>query len=113
MDQLDKEADVIGHNIIDVLKKHENDILEVLRQHYYEDDEELAESLLDIEIDMWYDDNPKDVTSLDVRFSDLDSTYSGNLYINNKIVGDYTTKDSVTLEKAFPQFDWEAYWNAE
>lgn len=116
MEQLDKEADIIGDKIIDVIQSHEEDIYDILRQHYYEeieDDEELAESLLDIEIDMWYDDDPKDVTSLDVRFSDLDSTYSGNLYINNKIVGDYTTKDSVTLEKAFPQFDWKAYWNEE
>ena len=116
MEQLDKEADIIGDKIIDVIQSHEEDIYDILRQNYYEeieDDEELAESLLDIEIDMWYDDNPKDVTSLDVRFSDLDSTYSGNLYINNKIVGDYTTKDSVTLEKAFPQFDWKAYWDAE
>lgn len=116
MEQLDKEADIIGDKIIDVIQSHEEDIYDILRQHYYEeieDDEELAESLLDIEIDMWYDDDPKDVTSLDVRFSDLDSTYSGNLYINNKIVGDYTTKDSVTLEKAFPQFDWKDYWDAE
>lgn len=116
MEQLDKEADIIGDKIIDVIQSHEEDIYDILRQNYYEeieDDEELAESLLDIEIDMWYDDDPKDVTSLDVRFSDLDSTYSGNLYINNKIVGDYTTKDSVTLEKAFPQFDWKAYWDAE
>ena len=114
MEQLDKEADIIGDKIIDVIQSHEEDIYDILRQHYYEeieDDEELAESLLDIEIDMWYNDNPKDVTSLDVNFSDLDTTYRGNLYINNKIVGDYTTKDSVVLEKTFPQFDWDAFWD--
>ena len=32
-----------------------------------------------------------------------------SIYIDNKIVGDYTTKDSIALEEAFPQltFNWD------
>ena len=54
-------------------------------------------------IDMWYGDKPEQVTRLDCFFSDLDMVTRGNLYIGNKMVGDYTTDDSTEIEKYFPQ----------
>lgn len=60
-------------------------------------------------IDFWYGDKLADVTKIDISFSDCDCVYRGNVYINNKIVGDYTCSDSVLLEKKFPQlhFNWD------
>ena len=61
-----------------------------------------------VNIDMWYGNKIEEVTKIDVRFYD-NGEYRGNIYINNKIVGDYTAKDSIELEKAFPQltFNWD------
>ena len=41
-----------------------------------------------INIDMWYNDKPEQVTGLDIYFNDLGVFYSGNLCIFGKIVGD-------------------------
>ena len=62
-----------------------------------------------VNIDMWYNDNIEKVTSINISFYDNSGEYRGNIYINNKIVGDYTAKDSIELEKAFPQltFNWD------
>ena len=61
-----------------------------------------------VNIDMWYGNKIEEVTSIDVRFYD-NGEYRGNIYIDNKIVGDYTAKDSISLEEAFPQltFNWD------
>ena len=115
IEQLDKEADIIGNKIIDIIQSHEEDIYDILRQHYYEgyeDNEELSESLRDIEIDMWYNDPIDEIYKIDMSFSDADLEYRGNLYNKEgKAIGDFTTKDSVALYDAFPQFNWDAYFN--
>lgn len=53
-------------------------------------------------LDMWYDDQPLDTTTqtADCFFSDLDCCYRGNIYnANGQPIGDYTSTDSVTIEK--------------
>lgn len=59
-------------------------------------------------IDMWYGDDHKDADKIDIRFCDSDCKYRGNIWKNGKIIGDYSTADSLALEKAFPQlfFNW-------
>ena len=57
-----------------------------------------------MKIDIWHKDekfNIKDITRVDCFFSDLDCEYRGNLYIGDKIVGDYSTSDSTEIEKKF------------
>lgn len=61
-----------------------------------------------IKIDMWYGNDHKQADKIDINFYDQDCEYRGNIYINEKIVGDYVCNDSVELEKSFPQlkFNW-------
>ena len=40
---------------------------------------------------------------LDINFYDNSGEYRGNIYINNKIVGDYSTKEYKALENTFKQ----------
>jgi hypothetical protein len=60
-------------------------------------------------IDMWYGDNQKEADKIDISFYPNVCEYRGNIYKNGKIIGDYSCKDSVLLEKAFPQlsFNWD------
>ena len=88
------------------------EIEDVLTKEYFER-KQLGESVSNITLDMWYNDDVKDVDKIDVQFYDNDTTYRGNLYIGNKMVGDYSTKDSVALEKQFPQFNWSKFWNSQ
>jgi hypothetical protein len=55
-----------------------------------------------INIDMWYNDKPEQVTELDIYFNDLGVFYSGNLRIFGKIVGDYYADSVQDIKKAFP-----------
>lgn len=56
-----------------------------------------------INFDFWYGDTIKEVAKVSCYFSDCDTIYRGNLYNKyNKIIGDYSTPDSVELEKMFP-----------
>lgn len=59
-------------------------------------------------IDMWYGDKPQDADKITIAFSDCDCEYRGNIYKNDRIIGDYRCNDSATLEKLFPQlvFNW-------
>lgn len=59
-------------------------------------------------IDMWYGDKKEDAEHITIMFNDIDCYYWGNIYIKGKCVGDYTTKDSLKIEKAFPhlQITW-------
>ncbi|MCD7862847.1 MAG: hypothetical protein LUG61_04900 [Lachnospiraceae bacterium] len=54
-------------------------------------------------IDMWYGDKVENATKIDICFSDCDAQYRGNIYINDKAVGDYQTADSLKIEHWFPQ----------
>ena len=62
-----------------------------------------------LNIDMWYNNAIEEADKITVAFSDIDVMYRGNIYKDNKIIGDYSCNDSVELEKAFPhlQFNWE------
>lgn len=55
-----------------------------------------------INIDMWYNGKPEQVTGLDIQFNDLGVFYSGNLRIFEKIVGDYYADSIEDIKKAFP-----------
>ena len=56
-----------------------------------------------INIDMWYRDDHKKADKIDITFYPSDGKYRGNIYMKEKIVGDYTCNDSLELEKNFPQ----------
>ena len=62
-----------------------------------------------LNIDMWYNNAVEEADKITVTFSDIDVMYRGNIYKDNKIIGDYSCNDSVELEKAFPQlqFNWK------
>lgn len=59
-------------------------------------------------VDMWYGDKKGDADRISISFNDLNCTYSGNIYKNGRIIGDYSCSDSMQLEKLFPQlvFNW-------
>lgn len=61
-----------------------------------------------INIDMWYGDNKKEADKIDINFYS-DGKYKGNIYKDNKCIGDYSCDDSLLLEKAFTQlsFNWD------
>ena len=54
-------------------------------------------------IDFWYGDSKKDIASADCYFYPNSGHYAGNIY-NSKgdIIGDYTSNDSIEIEKHFP-----------
>ncbi len=59
-------------------------------------------------IDFWYGHKKTDVAFISVSFSDLDCIYRGVMYdANKKMIGDFSTADSVKIEKAFPAFRWD------
>lgn len=62
-----------------------------------------------LNIDMWYNNAVEEADKITVTFYNIDALYRGNIYKDNKIIGDYSCNDSVELEKAFPQlqFNWE------
>ena len=62
-----------------------------------------------INIDMWYNDDYKKANKIDITFYPNNSEYRGNIYIDNKIVGDYVCDNSIELEHKFKQltFKWE------
>lgn len=59
-------------------------------------------------IDMWYEDKKEEAEKIDICFYPGDG-YRGNIYKNDRIIGDYWCNDSVLLEKLFPQFVFN--WN--
>lgn len=65
--------------------------------------------MANVNIDMWYGDKVIEADRIDISFCDLDSMYRGNIYKAGKIIGDYSTPDSIALEDAFPQltFNWD------
>lgn len=53
-------------------------------------------------LDFWYGNKIEEITQATVSFSDLDCEYRGNMYINGKCVGDFSSSNSVEVEKTFP-----------
>lgn len=58
-----------------------------------------------ISIDMWYKNNPKEITGIDWSFSDLDCVYHGNVYKDGKIIGDFTADTMQEVQEAFPHLE--------
>jgi len=52
-------------------------------------------------IDMWYGDNYKDCDKIDITFYPNGGGYRGNIYKNNKCIGDYIAESSQKLEHKF------------
>lgn len=61
-----------------------------------------------INIDMWYCDKPEEADKIDIFFYPNTGEYRGNIYKNNKIIGDYVATDSLEIENTFSQlsFNW-------
>lgn len=55
-----------------------------------------------ISIDMWYKNNPKEITGIDWSFSNLDCVYRGNLYKDGKTIGDFIADTMQEVCRAFP-----------
>lgn len=61
-----------------------------------------------IKIDMWYRDKYTEADKIDIYFYPNDGEYRGNIYKNERMIGDYCCNDSMELEETFPQliFNW-------
>lgn len=60
-----------------------------------------------MKIDLWYNNKIEEITSIDCFFYPNDGIYRGNLYINNRTVGDYSTDNSSKIDSQFPHlFRW-------
>ena len=58
-------------------------------------------------IDFWYGNKPEEADKLDVFWNDLECYYSGNIYKDGKMIGDYTCSDiSDLIEKHFPHLEY-------
>lgn len=55
-----------------------------------------------LNIDFWYGNNLEDVTGATATFYPNEGLYRGNVFQGSKIIGDYTTTDSVEIENTFP-----------
>lgn len=56
-----------------------------------------------MKIDFWYGNTKKDIAAVDCFFYDNDCIYRGNVYDKTgKAIGDYATRNSLEVEKAFP-----------
>lgn len=57
-----------------------------------------------MKIDYWYNDGRRrPAVYADCYFYPNDGEYRGNVYdINGDVIGDYTSRDSVEIEKRFP-----------
>lgn len=55
-----------------------------------------------IKIDMWYGNPSHDADKIDVTFYPNAGCYMGNIYKNDKCIGDYICNDSNEIEIHFP-----------
>ena len=55
-----------------------------------------------LKIDYWYGHKREDITGVDCWFSDSDCEYRGNIYKENRAIGDYVADDSGDVEREFP-----------
>lgn len=62
-----------------------------------------------INIDMWYNDKIGEADRIDIVFYPNSGVYRGNIYKNDRTIGDYTCSDSTELEKAFEHLNFN--WN--
>ena len=61
-----------------------------------------------VNIDMWYGNKASEADNIFISFNGYTGLYVGWIYKDKKIIGDFSTPDSIALEKAFPQlvFNW-------
>lgn len=64
-----------------------------------------------IKFDMWRDNKPEEANRADCFFYPSDCSYRGNLYIDQKIIGDYTASNSVELGAFFKRIGINWNWN--
>ena len=58
-------------------------------------------------IDFWYGNKPEDINKISISFYPNEGVYRGNLWIDNKIVGDFSMNESCAIYSVFPGFDFE------
>ena len=54
-----------------------------------------------INLDMWYNNTPNEIDRISYAFYPNDGMWRGNLYKAGRIIGDFTSNDSVEIEKRF------------
>ena len=59
-----------------------------------------------IKIDMWYKDDYKNSDKIDIQFYP-NGEYRGNIYKNNKCIGDYVCNNSIELEEKFKHLNFK------
>lgn len=61
-----------------------------------------------LNVDMWYGDNYMDCDEISITFYPNDCEYRGNIYKDNKCIGDYVCDNSIELRKTFSNlhFNW-------
>ena len=64
-------------------------------------------------LDLWYQNKPEDITRITIFFNDIDAKYWGNCYIGEKIVGDYTADSFEDVEKTFPHLSFDLDMNKD
>ena len=58
-------------------------------------------------VDMWYGNKVEECDGIDVFFYPNGSIYRGNIYLKGKAIGDFSTTDSVEIERVFKgKFSW-------
>lgn len=55
-----------------------------------------------LKFDFWYGDTLKDVDGVHVVFYPNEGLYRGNVCKAGRIIGDFTSSDSLEIEKYFP-----------
>lgn len=63
-----------------------------------------------LNIDMWYGHPISDVDRIDCFFYPNEVVYRGNLYSGSRMIGDYTSTDSVELTHYFRKIGIEMKW---
>ena len=59
-------------------------------------------------IDFWYGNKAEEADKLDVFFNDLGGYYSGNIYKDGKMIGDYMCSDiTILIEEHFPHLEYK------
>ena len=54
-----------------------------------------------IGLDFWYGNKLEDITSADANFYPNEGVYRGNMYIGDRIIGDFVADSSVEIENVF------------
>lgn len=61
-------------------------------------------------VDIWYEEERKNINGMDCYFSDCDCVYRGNLYVDRRPVGDYSAKNSEIVERIAKGFNIDFKW---